>query len=69
MNRERAVEALASLVPAADARMELLKQVHAIVDAGSPPGAAERDRLTRLAQLLATPIERPARRATTVASH
>ena len=69
LNRERAVEALASLVPAADARMELLKQVHAIVDAGSPPGAAERDRLTRLAQLLATPIERPARRATTVASH
>ena len=33
---DRAVEALASLVPEADARMELLKQVHAIVDAGSP---------------------------------
>ena len=53
---DRAVEALASLVPEADARMELLKQVHAIVDAGSPPSAAERDRLTRLAQLLETPL-------------
>ena len=66
LERERAVEALASLVPEADARMELLKQVHAIVGAGSPPSAAERDRLTRLAQLLATPIERPTRRATVV---
>ena len=61
---ERAVEALASIVPDADARMELLKQVHAIIDTGAPPSAAERDRLTRLSRLLATPIERPARRAT-----
>ena len=66
LERERAVEALASLVPEADARMELLKQVHAIVGAGSPPSAAERDCLTRLAELLATPIERPARLATVV---
>ncbi len=61
---ERAVEALASIVPDADARMELLKQVHAIIDTGAPPSAAERDRLTRLSRLLATPIERPAPRAT-----
>ena len=66
LERERAVEALASLVPEADARMELLKQVHAISDTGAPPSAAERDRLSRLSQLLATPIERPARRATVV---
>ena len=46
--------------------MELLKQVHAIIDTGAPPSAAERDRLTRLSRLLATPIERPARRATVV---
>jgi hypothetical protein len=63
---ERAVEALASLAPDADARMELLKQVHAIIDTGAPPSAAERDRLTRLSRLLATPIDRPARRATVV---
>ena len=48
LERERAVEALASLVPEADARRELLRQVQAIVGAGDPPTAAERDRLTRL---------------------
>ena len=66
LERERAMEALASLVPDADARVELLKQLHAIIDTGTPPSAAERDRLTRLSRLLATPIERPARRATVV---
>jgi hypothetical protein len=66
LERERAMEALASLVPDADARVELLKQVHAIIDTGAPPSAAERDRLTRLSQLLGTPIERPARPATVV---
>ena len=50
------MEALASLVPEADARKELLKQVRAIVGAGDPPTAAERDRLTRLSQVLAMPI-------------
>ena len=45
LERERAVDALASLVPDAGARQELLKQVHAI-GAGDPPLAAERDRLT-----------------------
>jgi hypothetical protein len=61
---ERAVEALASLVPESDARKELLKQVHAIVSAGDPPIAAERDRLARLSQLLAVPVEKPANPAT-----
>ncbi len=57
---ERAVEALASLVPEAEARKELLKQVRAIVGAGDAPLAAERDRLARLSQVLAVPIEKPA---------
>jgi hypothetical protein len=56
---EPAVEALASLVPEAEARKELLKQVHTIVGAGDPPLAAERDRLARLSQVLAAPIEKP----------
>ena len=48
---ERAVEVLASLVPEADARKELLKQVRAIASAGDPLTAAERDRLARLSQV------------------
>ena len=59
LERERAVEVLASLVPEADARKELLKQVHAIVGAGDPPNAAERDRLARLSQVLSVPLEKP----------
>ncbi len=59
LDRDRAVEALASLVPAADARKELLKQVRAIIGAGVPPVAAQRERLDRLAQVLAVPIEKP----------
>ena len=47
LERERAVEALASLVPEAERAKELLKQVHAIVGAGDPPLAAERERLAR----------------------
>ena len=61
---ERAIEVLASLVPETDARKELLKQVRAIVSAGDPPTAAERDRLARLSQVLAVPIEKPAAPAT-----
>jgi hypothetical protein len=61
---ERAIEALASLVPKAGARMELMKQVRAIASAGDPPTAAERDRLARLAQMLAAPIEKPVAPAT-----
>ena len=64
LERERAVEVLASLVPEADARKELLKQVHTIVGAGGPPSAAERGRLARLSQVLAVPIEKPVGRAT-----
>ena len=56
---ERAVEALASLVPDGDARKNLLKQVQAIVGADDLPNAAERDRLTRLSQVLASPVEKP----------
>ena len=58
LERDRAVEALASLVPEADARKDLLKQVHAIVGAGDPPLTPERDRLARLSQVLAAPSEK-----------
>jgi len=61
---ERAVETLASLVPKAGARKELLQQVSAIIGAGDPPTAAERDRLARLSHVLAVPIEKPATHAT-----
>jgi hypothetical protein len=57
---ERAVEVLPSLVPGADARKELLKQVRAIVGAGDLPTAAGLKRLARLSQVLAVPIEKPA---------
>ncbi len=60
LERERAVEALAFLVPKADARKELLKQVNAIVGLGDPPLTAERDRLAHLSQVLAAPIEKTA---------
>ena len=40
-------------MPEADARKELLKQVHTIVGAGDLPIAAERDRLAKLSQVLA----------------
>ena len=55
LERERAVEALATLVTDADARKDLLKQVEAIVTADGPPTAAERDRLAKLSQALAVP--------------
>jgi hypothetical protein len=61
---ERAVEALAPLVPKAAARKELLQQVRAIIGAGDPPTAAERDHLARLSQVLAAPIEKPATHVT-----
>ena len=60
LERERAVEALASLVREAPARKELLMQVHAIVDAGDSPLAAERDRLAELSKVLAAPIAKMA---------
>jgi hypothetical protein len=41
------------MVPEADARLLLLKEVNVIVGAGGPPSAPERHRLTRLAKVLA----------------
>jgi hypothetical protein len=61
---ERAVEALASLVPEADARTALLEQVQTIVGAGCPPLAAERERLARLSQVLSVPTDPPVASAT-----
>jgi hypothetical protein len=62
--RERAVEALAVLVPDAEARKGLLQQTRAIVGAGDPPTAGERDRLNRLSQVLPVPTGKPAVAAT-----
>ncbi|CAB3772297.1 DUF3141 domain-containing protein [Paraburkholderia humisilvae] len=59
LERERAVEVIASLVPAALERKELMKQVHAIIDAGDSPCLAESERLMRLSQLLAAPVRKP----------
>jgi hypothetical protein len=64
LDPERAVEALASLVPEADARKALLEQVQTIIGAGDPPLAAERDRLARLTRVLPVPIEPPVASAT-----
>jgi len=61
---ERAIDALAAIVPKADARIELLKQVRAIASADDSSTAAESDRLARLARVLAAPIEKPAAPAT-----
>ena len=54
---EQAIEALASMVPKADARKKLLKQVHAIVGADDPPSVAENKRLKKLSQVLSVPID------------
>lgn len=59
LERERAVEALAVMVPGAQERKNLLKQVHAIISAGDLPLAMECDRLSRLAEVLGLPIEQP----------
>ena len=56
---ERAIEALPSLVPELEARMELLRQVRAIASAGDPLTVAERDRLARLSKTLGVSIEKP----------
>jgi hypothetical protein len=60
LEHEQAVEALATLVPKPDARKQLLQHVQAIVSAGDPPSAAEHERLARLSQVLAAPMEKPA---------
>jgi hypothetical protein len=53
---ERAIEVLASLLPKVGDRTDLLKQVRMIASAGDPLTAAEEERLSRLAQVLAVPI-------------
>ena len=53
VERERAVDALATLVPEPDKRTLLLQQVSAIASAGGPPTAAERENIARLQKLLA----------------
>jgi hypothetical protein len=59
LEHEQAVDALATLVPKPDARKQLLQHVQAIVSAGDPPSAAEHERLVRLSQVLAVPMEKP----------
>jgi hypothetical protein len=57
---ERAVEALRSMVPEADARKTLLEELETIVAAGRPLKAEERDRLAKLTLVLDKAVERPA---------
>jgi hypothetical protein len=57
---ERAVDALATLVPEPDKREAVLKRVNAIVSAGDPPTSAEQERLARLAKVLSASPAKPA---------
>jgi len=57
---ERAVEALRLLLPEAEAREKLLKELHTIVGAGGPLMAAERDRMARLSMVLGESADKPA---------
>jgi hypothetical protein len=59
LDRERAVEALAVMVPQTQTRQDLLKQVQVIVSAGDLPLATVHDRMIRLAEVLGFPIEQP----------
>jgi hypothetical protein len=65
LKRERAVEALAAMVPEANQRAELLKRTTAIVGEAGVPTAAERERIARLEKLL-VPIARRAALAASV---
>ena len=56
LEREAAIEAIASLTPETDARKALLEQVQLVVAAGDEPLAAERERLDHLSQVLAAPL-------------
>jgi hypothetical protein len=58
LEAQRAIEALADIVQKS-ARTELLQQTRAIANAGGPLTKAEGDRLERLSQALAAPIETP----------
>jgi hypothetical protein len=55
LERERAVDALAELVPEADKRTVLLERITAIITAGDAPTPGERERLARLQKLLSVP--------------
>ena len=57
LEHEQAVDALATMVPEANARRKLLQHVQAIVSAGDPPSAAEHERMARLSQVLTAPME------------
>lgn len=59
LDRDHAVEVLATMMPAMAARKELMQQLCAIVGAGTPLTIAEGERIDRLAELLAVPIEKP----------
>ena len=58
LEQEQAVDALATMVPEANARRKLLQHVQAIVSAGDPPSAAEHERMDRLSQVLTAPMEK-----------
>ncbi|MGC9271393.1 DUF3141 domain-containing protein [Acidiphilium sp.] len=55
---DRAIAALASIIPETAEREELLKQVNAIIGTAGSPTAAGRDHLTRLANVLGVPAEK-----------
>jgi hypothetical protein len=60
LDGDRAITALASMVPEFDARADLLDHVVAIASAGAPPTAATRERLAQLAEMLPIASEKPA---------
>ena len=68
MERERAVEALTTLVPEPDKREALLQRVNAIISAGDPPTPAERERIDRLAKVFSGSPTKPARKSSPVAT-
>ncbi|WP_204377988.1 DUF3141 domain-containing protein [Chromobacterium sphagni] len=57
LDRERAVQAIALMVPAAGLRKELVKQAEAIVSAGRPMSSEASAFLARLSQMLESPVE------------
>ena len=66
--RERAIEALSTLVPEPDKQEALLQQVNAIISAGGPPTSAERERIDRLAKVLSGSPTKPARKSSRAAA-
>jgi len=60
LERERAVDALALMVPSVEERRELLRQLQGILAAAGPSSAAAHERLARLSAVLTRPLARPA---------